>query len=239
MKRIAVFGYDFPHWKTQTGLFNMLADGFRPDLVLLAPWKKLNIGRSKIRIAPHEEPLIHPSRWSLQFKLPVWQCDHNSDLCCSLLLEHGIDVGIVLGARILPRFIIESCNYGIVNFHPGKLPDNRGLDNIKWAILDDIQLGVTVHWIDQYVDAGRRIFYQPIVVYNDDTLMDIHIRTRTVEQKLLSSFLWHFSDGHKFPKDCPEIGRSVPKRVAVPWEKESNLLSAFEQYKERYAQPKE
>ena len=36
---------------------------------------------------------------------------------------------------------------GIINIHPGLLPENRGLDNIKWALYHNMPQGLTVNFI--------------------------------------------------------------------------------------------
>ena len=42
-----------------------------------------------------------------------------------------------LGARILKPSAFSPFRKGVMNMHPGILPDNRGLDTIKWAILNN------------------------------------------------------------------------------------------------------
>lgn len=69
--------------------------------------------------------------------------------------------------------------------HPGILPDNRGLDNLKWAIIKDLDQGVTTHLIDSKIDRGRLINRQKIKIYKDDTLIDIHMRLQALEQKMM------------------------------------------------------
>ena len=53
-----------------------------------------------------------------------------------LIKKHNLDIGIILGARILSKQIIDAFSIGIVNLHPGILPENRGLDNVKWSIIN-------------------------------------------------------------------------------------------------------
>ena len=52
---------------------------------------------------------------------------------------------------------IKGLSKGIINFHPGLIPEARGLDTPQWCIYDGIPLGVTSHFIDSKVDAGRII----------------------------------------------------------------------------------
>lgn len=45
---------------------------------------------------------------------------------------------------------------GTLNAHPGILPEYRGVDVFRWAVLagDWDKIGVTVHWVDRGVDTG-------------------------------------------------------------------------------------
>jgi methionyl-tRNA formyltransferase len=65
------------------------------------------------------------------------------------------DLGIILGARILDEDIIKTFKIGILNLHPGLLPDNRGLDTYQWAIINMIPQGVTSNLIDSKIDGGK------------------------------------------------------------------------------------
>ena len=71
--------------------------------------------------------------------------------------------------------------------HPGILPQNRGLDNLKWGILKGYEQGVTSHLIDAKIDRGLLIEKETISVYEDDTLVDLHVRIQNLEQKIMIS----------------------------------------------------
>ena len=47
--------------------------------------------------------------------------------------------------------------YGILNFHPGLLPDIRGLDSVLWSIEKNYPIGVTAHLINNKIDAGKLV----------------------------------------------------------------------------------
>jgi len=52
--------------------------------------------------------------------------------------------------------IINAFKIGVLNMHPGILPDNRGLDTIKWAIMKDMKQGVSCHLISKEIDRRPR-----------------------------------------------------------------------------------
>lgn len=43
---------------------------------------------------------------------------------------------------------------GVLNVHPGLLPDARGVDVIEWPLLRSIPTGVTVHFVDPGIDTS-------------------------------------------------------------------------------------
>ena len=52
---------------------------------------------------------------------------HNSKEALDFYNSVKPDYGIILGARILSRDVIDFFKFGIFNFHRGLLPQNRGL----------------------------------------------------------------------------------------------------------------
>ena len=183
--KIGVLAYDATHWKTQNGLINLLMSGHRPDVVMAAPLRDLKFYRSSVRITPKDLFLWHPAEICARLGIDYHRVEHNSAQCQDIVSEAGLDVGIILGARILKQSTIDAFRVGIINVHPGILPENRGLDNIKWAVLNDRDQGATAHLIDREIDRGRMICQDRIRVYGDDSLMDLKIRLQHLEQRLM------------------------------------------------------
>lgn len=84
--------------------------------------------------------------------------DHNGPECTALIQEHAIHVAILGDTRILREPLISVCNLGVINVHPGVLPDVRGNNPYVWAIVEGKSQGVTVHFIDHGVDTGPILF---------------------------------------------------------------------------------
>ena len=81
---------------------------------------------------------------------------HNSTETLKIIKKNKLDLGVILGARILKKEIINAFKIGIINMHPGILPENRGLDNIKWSVVKNLPIGVTSHFIDPRIDMGEK-----------------------------------------------------------------------------------
>ena len=58
---------------------------------------------------------------------------------------------------ILSEEIIKKFERGIINIHPAKIPEYRGLDASLWALKDESKLGVSAYLIDKGIDTGKVI----------------------------------------------------------------------------------
>lgn len=173
-----ILGYNFAHWKTNNGIINLMINGFIPNHVILQDKKELNFRQSKYRISPICKEAINPKDLCKLFDLTFFVKNHNE-------WEPRNEFAIILGARILSKALIERYPKGILNIHPGILPGNRGLDNLKWSIINNLPIGITAHWIDEKIDMGRIIKKVIVPIYNDDTIRDVFIRSRQMEIDLL------------------------------------------------------
>lgn len=217
-QKVIVFGYDFPHWKTTTGLFNMCVNGFKPDLVVLQKKKELTVPHSNYRVTPKGEYLQEPREVCELLGIEYVRMDHDTDI-------GNPDLGIILGARILKKETIERFTTGILNIHPGILPGNRGLDNLKHSIAKDLPIGVTAHLIDHRIDMGTIIKTETVPVYEDDTIRDVYIRQRNLEQKVLIEVL-------KANVFTGTLCDPSEKFTAIDSETDNNIEELFEGYKQ-------
>jgi methionyl-tRNA formyltransferase len=223
---IGVFTYNFPHWKTQEGLHNLFLHGYKPRVILAADPVKLNFYQSNIRIAPKDLFLQHPIDLATRYDIDYHVVEHNSEKTANIVKQYNLDLGIILGARILKPIAFEKFNIGVLNMHPGILPENRGLDNVKWAIINGHDQGVTTHLIDIKIDRGVMIEQETINIYHDDTLMDMHIRIQHLEQKLMISSIEKIKNG--------KIGNTLEQGnyyKSVPEDIEQTILTKLKQYK--------
>ena len=180
---LIIFAYEFPHWKTFDGLIRILTDGIKPDLIIGAPWVNLNSPEIKSPIRKPTTPFNLPDTESLSRFLGVayLSLSHDSLTTVNLLKAMKPQVGLILGARILPEAVISCFSEGIINVHPGILPANRGLDNIEKAVFFGLPQGVTAHFIDSRIDMGSNIGISYLQVYEDDSLSEIQIRLNELQ----------------------------------------------------------
>ena len=187
MKEVVVFAYNFPHKKTQDFLFHLFANGIKVSHVFAADAVKLDISPSEVKTKIRHCTPLHPSDVAKAIGAQYHQVPHQGPQINSLIEEINPDIGIIAGARILQAEVIDGFSKGIINFHPGLIPEVRGLDAMLWSIRNDIPLGVTSHLIDERVDAGKILERRTIDLHEDDTIFDLSERLYETQLEMLPS----------------------------------------------------
>ena len=170
---MVIFAYNFLHKKTQDFLFLCKYFDYEIEAVIAADWRDLGLPERIFRTGLRPLGLIEPKEICKKFGYKFYEMGHNSQEAVELLSQLKPEVGIISGARILKGDVINKFQKGIINFHPGLIPEVRGLDCLEWAIYDEKPLGVTSHIIDEKIDAGLIIKRFEIDEYEDDTVLDI------------------------------------------------------------------
>jgi folate-dependent phosphoribosylglycinamide formyltransferase PurN len=227
---IGVFVYDFPHQKSAEGLMRLISERYKPLCALSAPKKQLTFYSSHKRLGLQGIEHLHPKDICYNADIPYHVVEHNSDITANLIKTYNLDIGIILGSRILSNKIIKSFNKGVINMHPGVLPHNRGLDNILWAVHDNLPQGITTHFIDKYIDKGSLISRKTIQVYNDDTWQDITMRLHYLQMHSMIEALNRLSNGEAFYINFGD-GKY---NNGMPIEIEEKIEDMFINYKNNY-----
>ena len=214
--------------------------GIKPSLVIGQNYKQLNVPEPQIRVSPDTRFLYELQELTTRFEMPCVVGDHNSDQIVELLGELSPDIGVILGARILSKHVINHFRIGIINTHPGLLPENRGLDNIPWAVLNGVPQAVTAHLIDSEIDAGTIIQTNICAVKRDDSFVDIALRLAEYEQsmmidsiRILATENLLANPGIEWGPYHPPLSKSeASKTVAVFGEYKANYASIVQRYPE-------
>tara|TARA_R100001082_G_scaffold110310_1_gene89897 strand:+ start:4091 stop:4792 length:702 start_codon:yes stop_codon:yes gene_type:complete len=230
--KIGIFAYNFSHWKTQQGITNLAISGVKPEVIFAADRVNLNFYKSKIRTSPKDLHLVHPKDIASHYKIDYKIVTHNSEEVYNITKERGLDLGIILGARILKPIAFRGFKKGVLNMHPGILPENRGLDTIKWAIIKNMPQGVTTHLINEKIDRGLLVEKELIKVYKDDTLLDLQIRIQNLEQKLMLSSIKILNEKSSTNGLKNILEGSYNKSMSPDIERE--LFHKFGKYKEKF-----
>lgn len=229
-KNIVIFVYNFPHKKSLKGMQLIKSYGYKNISLIAAPKIKLKFRQSKNRISVREEEIVNPYELAKEYGWKSIVAEHNSKEAVSFLHKIAPEIGVILGARILSEQVIKCFSRGIINFHPGVLPENRGLDNLKWAIFKNIPQGVTTHFIDKNIDEGVLIKKDFVNVENDDSVYDINSKLLDLELKHLNSLL----KNNFIVKSTKSLKSSYPSQKAVSDEIDNTILNNFFDYKVNY-----
>ena len=116
------------------------------------------------RVAPTFTELLEGKEVP-RYKVP----HHNRRQCRELLEELEPDLGALGGTRIISRRVLEIPPDGMLNSHPGLLPEVRGSASVAWSIYHDVPIGSTCHFIDPDIDTGDIVAKRVIPVHRGDT----------------------------------------------------------------------
>lgn len=240
---IAVLTYDAPHRKTEDVIFRLLASGYRDLHLVAVPWIDRPERRFIYAHRPGERGWPCEATYSTEVfaektKVPFTRTRGEG-------LEYALeplepDVVVVGGAQLLPESVVN--RYKVVNVHPGLLPMCRGLDILKWSVLELLRVGVTAHLCDGRADLGRRILEKDVPVYPHDTFHAFAMRQYEMENGLLpeavtAALFADKADFAEIPETFSLHGTEVvsESRRRMSRRIEAGLLPAFERYKLVYA----
>lgn len=140
----------------------------RPQCVALERARRAGIDSAVSLLADHSDPAAFSN--------------HLADL-----VEGAGAKGVVLAGfmRILSPGFVERFPRRILNIHPSLLPAFPGAGAVESAIRHGVSVtGVTVHFVEEEVDAGPIIAQRPVEVLPDDTVETLHARLQIEEHRL-------------------------------------------------------
>ena len=211
---IFVITYNYPHRKTQDLLFRLLAKDFNNVEVFSTPWSER---KNFVPFMPHRPFEFHQNATidiypeDLSKKLGFKYTELNSlDGLPSIGKNDYVLIG---GAGIIKKELTDSKK--IINSHPAYLPYVRGLDSMKWSILNDKPLGVTSHIISQEADQGWLIKRAIVPLFAWDTFHSVAIRQYEMEMDLLASAVLDIPDASikTLKKDNVDVYRRMPNKL--------------------------
>ncbi len=219
-----VFTYNVPHRKTYDTLTLLKAKGYRNVLVYAVPmhYKKKFVPLYEHR--PKDMLSIHPNILSNNLGFDYYEGEGYD------LFNEKTNLAILIcGAGIIPELVVK--NNTIINSHPGYIPYARGLDAMKWAIVEDKPIGVTTHLLGDEIDAGEIIDRCKVPIYKNDTFHALAQRVYEYEVKMLVEAIGLLPNHHEYI----EAGNTIlHKRMQADVEKD--LMMKFEIYKEKYCE---
>jgi methionyl-tRNA formyltransferase len=121
---------------------------------------------------------------------------HNDQKTIELINGLGLDFLVSAGVpRILGAPILNSTPIGVLNSHPGLLPDFRGCSCVEWAIYLDKPLGVTVHRMSEGIDEGSILLKWQIDIERSDSYEDLRVKIYMAACSALAEASFGFVSG--------------------------------------------
>jgi phosphoribosylglycinamide formyltransferase-1 len=104
------------------------------------------------------------------------------------LRKHEVDLVCLAGfMRLLSAAFIREFPQRILNIHPSLLPAFPGLDAQHQALEHGAKIsGCTVHFVDEFLDAGPIILQAAVPVLDDDTADTLAARILKEEHRIYS-----------------------------------------------------
>lgn len=143
------------------------------------------VGRSN-----HAEPTVrsNPSLGDIasQHGISLLSYDRINEGSLSEYLTGGCYLSLLTGAGIVDKSVILASKMGCLNAHPAILPGLRGMDVVDWAILENLPIGISVHFVAAKIDAGPIVATERVVLNPDETYFQFHSRILKIQAELLA-----------------------------------------------------
>jgi phosphoribosylglycinamide formyltransferase-1 len=107
------------------------------------------------------------------------------------LRGRGVELVCLAGfMRLLSATFVRAFPNRILNIHPSLLPSFPGLDAQHQALEHGVRVsGCTVHFVDEYLDAGPILAQAPVPVLDTDTVETLAARILIEEHRIYSEAL--------------------------------------------------
>ena len=115
----------------------------------------------------------------------------------ALLKNEKIDLIVMAGYLLLVgQEIIKEFSNRIINIHPALLPSFKGIHGIKDAFDYGVKVtGVTVHFVEEELDAGPIISQEAVIITEDDTIETLEEKIHKIEHKIYPLAVKYFCNG--------------------------------------------
>jgi len=104
------------------------------------------------------------------------------------LKKHAVDLVCLAGyMRLLSAGFVREFAGRVLNIHPSLLPSFPGLDAQHQALEHGVKMsGCSVHFVDEYLDAGPIIIQAAVPVLDDDSVETLSARILKEEHRIYS-----------------------------------------------------
>jgi phosphoribosylglycinamide formyltransferase-1 len=212
---VVLFAYDFPHRKTYVFLKELKFMGCSEIVVIAAPKIPIAVDREvyfePFNVGPNAEDT---NLICQRLGYPFYKCAHEDiQRIAEIVKNHKARLGVIAGARILPEAVIDLFTDGVINFHPGKLPETSGLDSFFYTIQRGLPAGITAHFIDRRVDAGHQWRFEQLGLGLGDSPGAVVEKLFWLQVSMLRDFMQHWLLGNVTVCEIDRPKKNSPMQV--------------------------
>jgi len=120
---------------------------------------------------------------------------HNSEEVMPHIRGLDLDIIVFGGTRIIRGEILDYPKDGVVNSHPGLLPECRGSASPAWSVYHDIPIGSSTHFCDNGVDTGNLLLRREVPVKRGMKYEDLCYETLVLAGILMKEALMAYEEG--------------------------------------------
>ena len=120
---------------------------------------------------------------------------HNSEQVMPHIADMPLDLVVFGGTRIIRGEILDHPKDGVINSHPGLLPDCRGSASPAWSVYHDIPIGSSTHFCDNGIDTGELLLRREVHVKRGMTYEDLCYETLVLAGVLMKEALMAYDAG--------------------------------------------
>lgn len=185
-------------------LMQILSEGFVPEVIIEEDSGIADEEREKFLKRIAGNPIAPPIEEQAMengirvISVPV----HKSPEVMPHLEGMDLDLIVFGGTRIIRGEILDFPSDGVINSHPGLLPECRGSASPAWSVYHDIPIGSSTHFCDNGIDTGDLLMRREARVDRGMTYEDLCYQTLVLAGVLMKEALMAYEDGR-----WPEIRR--------------------------------
>ena len=178
-------------------LSQLIEAGFIPSLIIEENSDGGKTEREKFEFRIGSNPLALTMQSQIEkYKIPFVEVPiHNDEYCMKHIEKTNPDLIVFGGTRIIRGKILEygENKGGVLNSHPGLLPECRGSASPAWSVHEGIKIGSSCHFCSVDIDAGDLVGKREIEVRRGDDYHDLCYKTTVVASNLMVEAVEAFS----------------------------------------------
>ena len=178
-------------------LSQLIDSGFIPSLIIEENSEGGKIEREKFEFRLGSNPLAPKMKSQIEkYNIPFVEVPiHNDEHCIEHIEKANPDLIVFGGTRIIRGKILEygENKGGVLNSHPGLLPECRGSASPAWSVHEGIKIGSSCHFCSSDIDAGDLVGKREIEVRKGDDYHVLCYKTSVVASNLMVEAVTAFS----------------------------------------------